>query len=272
MKTQKDFGLLGLAEELARDLSQFQEISAIALGGSLEGGYQDSQSDIDLYVYFAEGKGLTLAQRGQILDQRQVQTREIGNHFWELGDEWQETTGVFVDVTYRNNDWIEDQLTKVLQRHEASTGYTTCLWANVVSSSILFDREGWYAQLQEKVRVVYPESLRQAIIDKNYPILRDNISSYRHQLEKALRRRDVVSVNHRMAAFVASYFDIVFAINRLPHPGEKRLIQIVNRDCTVIPYNMEVLHQFLNAGAENNANLLRYLDQLVDGLDEVLNQ
>lgn len=82
----------------------------------------------------------------------------------------------------------------------------------------------------------------------------------------------MVSVNHRMAAFVASYFDIVFAINRLPHPGEKRLIQIAKRDCTVIPYNMEVLHQFLNAGAENNANLLRYLDQLVDGLDEVLNQ
>lgn len=60
MKTQKDFGLLGLAEELARDLSRFQEISAIALGGSLEGGYQDSQSDIDLYVYFAEAKGSRL--------------------------------------------------------------------------------------------------------------------------------------------------------------------------------------------------------------------
>lgn len=109
-----------------------------------------------------------------------MQTREIGNHFWELGDEWQETTGVFVDVTYRNKDWIMDQLMKVLERHEASTGYTTCLWANVVRSSILFDREGWYAQMQEKVRVDYPESLRQAIIEKNYPILRDNISSYRH--------------------------------------------------------------------------------------------
>jgi len=78
--------------------------------------------------------------------------------------------------------------------------------------------------LQQKARTPYPEALRRAIVAKNWPILRRNQSSYRHQIEIALKRDDVFSVQHRVTALLASFFDLWFALERTPHPGEKRLL------------------------------------------------
>ena len=50
------------------------------------------------------------------------------------------------------------------------------------------------------------------------------ISSYEWQIQAAFLRQDLVSLNHRVGAWLASYFDILFAANRRFHPGEKRLL------------------------------------------------
>lgn len=38
-----------------------------------------------------------------------------------------------------------------------------------------------------------------------------------------------------MAAFMESYFDVLFALNRRTHPGEKRLDKLAERDCAILP-------------------------------------
>jgi hypothetical protein len=95
----------------------------------------------------------------------------------------------------------------------------------VLHSEALYDPHGWYRQLQARARVPYPEALERAIVAKNWPILRKNQSAYRKQIELAFARGDAVSVQHRTTAVLASYFDIWFALARLPHPGEKRLLE-----------------------------------------------
>ena len=105
---------------------------------------------------------------------------------------------------------------------------------------------------------------------KNYPILRQNASSYRYQLERAVARNDWVSINHRVAALLASYFDILFAVNRLPHPGEKRLVEIVLKQCEKIPEGMRQQLNDLREAVSNGIEVVEKVDALVGGLDELL--
>ncbi len=228
-----------VAKRIAHAFEDYHGVEAIAWSGSWAAGFGEDGSDIDLYVYAADGVPLDLrtniAARFAELDP----PPEIDNRFWETGDEWRDAaSGVWVDIMYRSPEWIEGELARVLDRHEASTGHTTAIWHNVRTSRILFDRQGWLNQLGQRAIQPYPEPLRQAIIAKNLPLLRRVHSSYRAQISTAVRRADAVAINHRIAAFLASVFDIIFALNRVPHPGEKRLLAHVAATCPVRPSDL----------------------------------
>jgi len=254
----------------AERLSRLPGVIAIAMGGSRSDGWSDEASDVDLYVY-ARDKVPLDARRDLAGDSPRA---EIDNRFWEPGDEWiDRATGLGVDVMYRSPEWIEGELNRVLQRHEPSLGYTTCLWHNVRAARPIYDPGGWLSQLREQANTPYPEELRRAIVAKNHPILRDTISSYRHQLELAARRGDPVSLNHRGAALLASYFDVLFAVNRVLHPGEKRLIARAQALCPLCPPDLEtnvtrLLQTTVPGGGP--AEITAAVNLLVDGLDAVL--
>ncbi len=166
---------------------------------------------------------------------------------------------------------MEENLKNVLERSIPSLGYTTAFWHTVRSSRILFDRSGWFGRLQRWSEQPYPEPLRQAVIARNHAVLREIIPAYLHQVEKAVRRGDLVSVNHRVAALLASYFDVIFAYNRVLHPGEKRLLEHAARLCPRLPVNMTAqvtaVLQFSGSGDER---LTGAVNDLLDGLDALL--
>ena len=93
-------------------------------------------------------------------------------------------------------------------------------------------------------------------------LLKDKpFASYYEQIEKALKRNDLVSVNHRISAFLASYFDIIFAVNELFHPGEKRLIKYAEENCRILPQNFkENIEELL---VQPNSNTLQILDNMI---------
>ena len=261
-----------VATTVAAAFGALPEVVAVALAGSRTGGGADERSDIDLYVYADEE--VPLAARAAIAGERASQ-RVLDHRFWEPGDTWVDAdSGVEVDVMYRTPAWIEDALERVLVRHEASIGYSTALWHNVLASVPLHDSDGWFAGLRAWADRPYPERLRRAIVAKNHPILREAPFSYLHQIELALARSDAVGVQHRVAALLASYFDALFAINRLPHPGEKRLVQHALARCALLPPEMarrldDVLG-LVPISPQAARRLVPAVHRLIDGLDALL--
>lgn len=262
---------MNLVENITKKFSALPQVEAVTLAGSRTAGAADAKSDFDLYVYLTaeipldvrRGIAATFAER-----------IEINNQFWEPGDEWiAASSGSGVDIMYRQLPWLEEQIERVLVHHQASVGYSTCFWYNVLNSKILFDRRGWFAQWQQRAKQPYPEPLRRAVVAKNFPILRRNLSSYLHQIESAVARQDLVSVHHRSAALLASYFDILFALNRLPHPGEKRLVEFAQKFCAQRPAGMEEhIRRVIGAlaAASDAPAILPAINALIDGLEKLL--
>ena len=93
--------------------------------------------------------------------------------------------------------------------------------------------------MQNKYQIPYPDELKDNIISKNLRLLTGNLPSYDTQIKKAIARKDIVSINHRTAAFLESYFDIIFALNKLTHPGEKRMVQFAKEQAKILPIDFE---------------------------------
>lgn len=245
-------------------------VVAVVFAGSGATGMHDAASDVDLYVYAAEPPPHALRAA---IAARSAGRYEVGNAVWEPGDEWIDAgSGRHVDVMYRAPAWIEDQMDRRLIRHEASVGYSTCFWHNVLHSRALADPSGWYGALQTDARRPYPEPLQRAIIAKNHPLLRSALSSYLRQIERALERGDALAVQHSLTALLASYFDILFAVNELPHPGEKRMLASALDRCPRRPAELEAaISRLLTwpAGAGLDPLPVR-IGALLDGLDAVL--
>jgi hypothetical protein len=266
-----------LAAAVAAQFAAVPGVEAVALGGSVAEaaagapGAADADSDLDLYVYAHEEPALAVRAGIARACGRPAQ---IGHTFWEPGDEWPATADQpAVDMMFRTPAWIDSQLHRLLLRHEASVGASTCLWHNVRTSIPLFDRAGWFCRLQQLAGQPYPEGLRRAIVAKNYPLLRRTTFSLLRQIEVAVDRQDLVSVQHRSRALLASYFDVLFAANGVPHPGEKRLVQQARLRCARLPRTFEAqVETFLRAAGAvpADSSVAGVAHALLDGLDEVL--
>jgi predicted nucleotidyltransferase len=262
-----------LALQVAEHFAKHPQVEAVALGGSHSAGVADAGSDIDVYVFTRAD--IDTATRASIIAALGGASRaNIGMTFWGPGDEWfHAPSGIEIDATYFDATWLEGQLERVILQHQPSLGYTTCFWRTVKQARPLYDRGGWFAAMQQLSQAAYTEALRHNIIQFNHPVLRNVIPAYLHQIEKAVQRQDVVSVNHRVAALLASYFDILFALNRVLHPGEKRLLAYAQTECAMLPADLPIdVTALLASAASGQPGTIACANALLDHLDVLLEQ
>ena len=248
-----------MVELLFKELSELKEVEAIALGGSRAGENYDEKSDYDVYVYI--NSPVDEKNRKNILN-KFCKYMEIGNHFWEYEDNCILNNGIEIDILYRNmKDFMQD-IENIAVKCQARNSYTTCMWHNLRTCKILYDENGNLTKYKEKYSFDYPKQLKKNIINHQLKLIDSSLPAYPNQIKKAIARGDSVSVNHRISEFLASYFDMIFAINSLTHPGEKRLIQLCKKQCKILPENFEENLELLFSHMFSKDNHLQCIEDI----------
>ena len=256
-------------EHVLTPFAAFEPVVAIAVGGSIAAGTGDDDSDVDIYVY--SQVEIPLAFRTELANAlgRDVL---IDNRLWEPGDEWTDLkTGRPMDIIFRRPQWMIDQVRGVLVDFEPRLGYTTTMWDNLLYSTVAYDPTGWYEDLKKTAVVPYPVELQMTVIGHNYRALKGIKANLLHQLQVAVRRGDAVSVNHRITAILACYFDILFAANRVTNPGEKMIIEHVKKRCKATPDDYQVaVNKLISSVSWMSGNIIDEARSLLLGLDRFL--
>ncbi|MGN0470332.1 MAG: nucleotidyltransferase domain-containing protein [Acutalibacteraceae bacterium] len=259
-------------DRLISALASLNTTGAVVIGGSRAYGVNDNLSDYDIYVYSdVKPDQNTDTERGKIIEPL-CSYAEIGNEYWEHEDNVVLKDGTHADIIYRQFDMVEHLMDLQLNKGFAFNNYTTCFWFNLLHTKIMYDRDGKYKSLQEKANVPYPEILRKNIITRSKALIFEKLPAFDAQIEKAYARNDIISVNHRTAEFLASYSDMIFALNRLPHLGEKRILAYAVKNCKILPKDFAENITELLSDFSDKEKTLNAMHKIVNNLKDLLTE
>lgn len=238
---------------LFNQLKTIPLIDAIVLGGSRGKGLGDHTSDYDIYIY--SKKEIPVEKRKELLSPY-MSLMEYNNQFFETEDDGILNNGVGIEFIYRNLDDFKQMMNRLFELH-INRGYSTCFLDNLLTSKIIFDRNNEYQALQDKYRFKDKTLIYQTVIKQNIPLLYGTQPNLYDQILKAVKRGDYVSINHRFTEYFSLFFDTLYAMNQVNHPGEKRMLEFALR-LPKKPVNLKARIDFmLNHLTEGN-----YLEDL----------
>lgn len=257
-----------MINEILDKFKLLEEVEAIAIGGSRATNHHDYQSDYDIYIYINKEIDANIRKK---IYQGFTKIMEVKNQYWEEEDNIVLNDGIPADIIYRHLDDFSHEIEEVVTYYKPHNCYTTCMWHNLINCQVIYDKEGKLAKLQQKFMVPYPEKLANNIIERSMNLLKDALPNYYDQIKKAVNRRDLNSINHRVSEFLASYFDVIFATNRLTHPGEKRLIEYAKTNCPKLPIDFEEnIRKVFDTMFDVNTKLLTVLDEIIANLRDII--
>ncbi len=254
--------------DLIEELIALDDIRIITIGGSRAKQNYDENSDYDIYLYY--NKKIDLDVRKNILC-KYTKYMEFGNIYWEEEDDGVLNNGVEIELIYRDINFLNSLYNDKFINSYSSFGYSTCMLDNAINSFIVCDKDGLMSKFAENIKN-YPSNLRKNIIFNNLELLYDKMPSLGYQVIKALKRKDLVSINHRLAEFLAIYFDIIFALNNKYHPGEKRLLGELET-LKIKPSDSKIkIEKLLKIAMTDNQSAIKLLEEISNDLYKLVNE
>lgn len=202
-------------EALARALATLEGVVGVAIGGSRATGTADDQSDTDLYAFHrgplppSDDRHAALAA---LADGGRVRAEDAWGPEDHLG-----VDGRLVEVVYLDLDAL--RVDEAYDTGWLEEGFTTAFLHTVARGVLLWEATDEISALKRRLGT-YPEATRSRLWDALPPLL----GAYTLLVRKAAERRDWPSVVQRRASVQAVWFNLLFALNRAYHPGEKRLL------------------------------------------------
>ena len=257
---------LNILKEFIEEANKSNDIDAIVLSGSKTSLINDEMSDYDIYVYSKERVNIETRKNFAI---KYASYYELGNDYFEHGDELI-IENICFDFMYRDLSFAKNEINYIWENCNSKIGYTTAFLYNIKNSKILYDKDFKFKSLQDELNKEYPNKLKENIINKNLAVMKDKkCSSFLEQLEKAIKRKDIVSVNHRITAILSSYFDILFALNKELHPGEKKLVKYAHKLCKKLPDNFDSdIKNIINHNL--NEDILDNVDKMIENIKKII--
>ena len=146
------------------------------------------------------------------------------------------------------------------------------MWHNLISGRIAYDKGGLLGAAKEKYQMPYPQELKNNIISHHMNLIKYGMPSFMSQIGKAMKRGDMVNINQSVNRFLSSYFDILFALNEKPHPGEKRLVQVSMEECSILPARFELNIRLLLNSMFKDPAAISVVEIMVSELEKVIGE
>lgn len=212
--------------DLAETLLGLTGVRAVFLGGSRAAGTGDAASDTDVYALHrgplpdAAARAAALAPLADGGVVREETAWGVEDHL--------HAGGGLIEIVHLDADALG--LDAFYDPGVDPTGYTTAFLHTLAGGVPLADPHGDLAAIQGRL-ATYPEATRARLLAQ----LPRELAEYAATLTKAQTRGDWTGVTNRRAAFQAAWFDLLFAVNRRYHPGEKRLLAHLERCPVTVP-------------------------------------
>ncbi|MHB1356872.1 MAG: DUF4037 domain-containing protein [Anaerolineae bacterium] len=236
----------------------------IAVGGAHAKGTDDSESDLDLYVFTANAHRNT--ERSRLASQFSPDITELIS--WGPDDPFVQGGTDFYYKGHKVECWLRNRqiidraiadgregiLTRELVTWTITGFYNHCALSDIKVMLPVVDPAGIIASWQSEI-AVYPPKLQNTIINNHLSAAR--FWPHNFHYSSAVERQDVIYTSGIVQQVVHNLIQVMFAINQTYFPGDKKLAKAIGHLARTPASCVDRIHWLLLPQETVNVALLR---------------